>query len=284
MTPINATTGASVVTAVAPGRTDARQLVPGPAKPVRVLAHRGLSGHHRPENTVAAVAAALMLGADGVEVDVRLTADGVLVCSHDHVLVGSDGREVVIADADARQVRSLDLGGGHRPATLEEVLAVVALHGGAVVVEAKAVETPGYAERLGRQLARALAHHPAGVTVSSFDAGLLSTLRPTARSSGARTALLGNPATPLTSLLRRALDDGHDEVHPNVRAVLDGPAAVACAHRLGVAVTPWTVNRRTELRRVADLGVAALITDHPARARDALAGQEHRVIPGDRPA
>ncbi|QFG69583.1 glycerophosphodiester phosphodiesterase [Ornithinimicrobium pratense] len=50
---------------------------------VLVIAHRGLVGPDRPENTLAAVEAAFAADADGVEVDLRLTADGVLVLSHD---------------------------------------------------------------------------------------------------------------------------------------------------------------------------------------------------------
>src|SRR5688572_12125022 len=50
---------------------------------IQVLGHRGASAPGSPENSVAAVTEALLLGADGVEVDVWLTADGTLVCAHD---------------------------------------------------------------------------------------------------------------------------------------------------------------------------------------------------------
>ena len=55
-----------------------------------VVAHRGASAAHPPGNTVAAFAAAVALGADWVELDVRLTADGALVVHHDPDL--PDGR------------------------------------------------------------------------------------------------------------------------------------------------------------------------------------------------
>jgi glycerophosphoryl diester phosphodiesterase len=265
MTLITATTGAGPGTAVS-SRPSGPPAVPAP----RVLAHRGLAGLGRPENSVAAVAAALTLGADGVEVDVRLSSDGVLVCSHDPHLTAADGRQVEIAGAPAAELLALDLGAGHRAATLAAVLAVVGAHGRRVVVEAKAVDLPGYAARLGRELARVLGPAPQRVTVSSFDAALLAALQPVLRPRRVPTALLGRPGTALTGLLRQAVDAGHDEVHPALSAVLDAPGAVATARRLGVAVTPWTVNRRSDLRQVAALGVAALITDHPARAREAL--------------
>ena len=63
-----------------------------------VLAHRGLPGADRPENTVAAVTAAFDAGADGVEVDLRLTADGVLAVSHDPDLTRLTGLPAPVAE------------------------------------------------------------------------------------------------------------------------------------------------------------------------------------------
>ena len=53
--------------------------------------------------------------------------------------------------------------------------------------------------------------------------------------------------------------------------------AVASAHALGVGVVPWTVNRGRALRRLAALGVNAMITDVPRSARLALAVHEQAV-------
>src|SRR5688500_18309183 len=85
---------------------------------VLVLGHRGAPSPGRPENSVVAVTEALLQGADGVEVDVWLTDDGTLVCTHDL--------------RDVTDVREL--------ATLPELLAAVQLAAGAqVIVEAKPV-------------------------------------------------------------------------------------------------------------------------------------------------
>jgi glycerophosphoryl diester phosphodiesterase len=50
---------------------------------VRILAHRGSPTSDTVENSIPAISAALAAGADGVEVDLRLTADGVLAVCHD---------------------------------------------------------------------------------------------------------------------------------------------------------------------------------------------------------
>jgi glycerophosphoryl diester phosphodiesterase len=110
------------------------------------------------------------------------------------------------------------------------------------------------------------------VTVSSFSPAVVAEVRGTApRQLGVRTALLGDVRDRPTSLLRQALQDGHDQVHPNVAALLAEPSAVGRAHALGVGVVPWTVNRGRALRRLAALGVDGFITDVPRSARLALA-------------
>jgi glycerophosphoryl diester phosphodiesterase len=114
---------------------------------------------------------------------------------------------------------------------------------------------------------------PLDVTVSSFSPGLADHVRrllPT--SSGIRTALLGEASVRPSALLRQALTAGHDEIHPHVLALLADGDCVAAAHALGVAVVPWTVNSRRDVRRVARLGVDALITDVPANARATVGG------------
>jgi len=67
----------------------------------RVMAHRGAS-YDRPENTAAAFAEARIQGADWVELDVRLSADGVLMVNHDaHYADGRPVRQVMACDAPA---------------------------------------------------------------------------------------------------------------------------------------------------------------------------------------
>lgn len=212
---------------------------------VRVLGHRGSPAPGRPDNSVAAVAEALRLGADGVEIDVQLTAEGTLVCAHDPVdLLDADGRESL--------------------ATLAEVLAAVQLCDDAhVVVEAKPVTDPALAVRTAHVLAEVLRAETgtASITVSSFDPVLLATIRRACADLPVRTALLGDRTDPVDDVVRRAAEDGHEEVHLPLAGVRRMPQVVAVAHSLGLAVALWTVNGRPALRWVAELGADAVITD-----------------------
>jgi glycerophosphoryl diester phosphodiesterase len=232
---------------------------------VLVLGHRGSPGPHRPENSVAAVTAAFRRGADGVEVDVRLTGDGVLVCSHGPAVRSAAGPWVTVSGTsweDLRRAREL----GHTgAASLAEVLLAVRRHGPRrVIVEAKPVDDDALAARTAAAMGAVLAS-PVGrsldVTVSSFDPELLLRIRHAVGTDAVRTALLGDTGTLAHALLRRAIEDGHDEIHPSLPDLCAAPHAVGAARALGVGVTCWTVNTPPDLRRMADLGVEAVVTD-----------------------
>lgn len=240
---------------------------------MRLYAHRGSPVHPSSENTVPAVAASLSAGADGVEVDLRLSRDGVLVLSHDPDLRRTAGSPLQIAGASWEDLRGTCAGRGVPLARVEWLLAAAA--GRPLVLELKQPPpglTPPTAQALVRVLSTLTAAGlPVSVTVSSFSPALVATVRAAAPARlGLRTALLGRLCDQPTALVRRALDAGHDEVHPHVGALLAQPSAVRLAHALGLAVVPWTVNRPRAVRRLAALGVDAMITDVPVSARLAL--------------
>lgn len=243
---------------------------------MRILAHRGSPATGTAENTVPAVSAALAAGADGVEVDLRLTADGVLAVCHDADLARLTGRPLPVHRSPwgvlvtAAAAHSVPL------ARVEWVLAAAA--GRPVVLELKPTPVPRarvvavLAERLAGLAAAGL---PTSVTVSSRDAALMRAVR-AAVPPPVRTALLGLPGQDPAGVLRRAARCGHDEIHPYVEDLLQRPAAVAEAAAYGVGVVPWTVNSDRALRRCADLGVAGVITDVPHAAR--LASRRRRAL------
>lgn len=98
---------------------------------MKVIAHRGYSSRH-PENSFESFDAAIVAGADYVETDVRMTSDGVLVCSHDPDLKRIAGRETTIADTTIDSLEGIVLPHGGRILRLEAVLSH--LRGGAPVM------------------------------------------------------------------------------------------------------------------------------------------------------
>src|SRR5689334_10997830 len=82
---------------------------------VKIIGHRGrVEADGPPENTLDAVETALAGGADGVEIDVRLTADAVPVCVHDPDLARLSGRRLAVARASYARLRTVPLADGHR--------------------------------------------------------------------------------------------------------------------------------------------------------------------------
>jgi len=245
-----------------------------------VLGHRGFPGPQQRENSVRAVEAALTHGADGVEVDVRLTADGMLLCSHSEAVRTQGGNRVVLSASTTAEVQRAVWQSGARLATLQEVLEAVRQHGPCrLVVEAKPVASTAAVRRTAQALKAAL-HTVVGdveIVVSSFDSALLGVFRG-AVSGGVRTALLGDVGAPAHSVLRGALDAGHDEVHLNIADLRRTPQVVGMARHLGVAVTAWTANATEDLRWLAELDVDAVITDDVIAARATMSRLPRRSL------
>jgi glycerophosphoryl diester phosphodiesterase len=230
---------------------------------VQVLGHRG-SLVPGPENSVPAVRAALAAGADGVEVDVRRTRDGKLVCLHDPSLErGADA-----ARLHDRGVPSAD-----------EMLD--AGEGGRVVLEIKNQRRqPDYdgrratsarlvVEMLERRRSAGMRDD---VVVSSFD----STAIVVARAAGLSTALLTLPGIPILAGLRIVERGGHPELHAHTSALPSRmprrvAAAVTRAHEQGVRLVVWTVLTTDDALRFRDAGVDGIICDDPAAVVRAFA-------------
>lgn len=85
------------------------------------IAHRGASAYEK-ENTLAAIRLAANMGADMVEMDVRLTADGVPVVIHDSNLRRLTGKGISISELTAEELEQVDIGNGQRVPTLDEAL------------------------------------------------------------------------------------------------------------------------------------------------------------------
>lgn len=227
-----------------------------------VWAHRGCTepaenaAQGFTENTLEAFAEARRRGADGVELDVRLTADGGLAIHHDADVPGLGPIcELGVADLPA-----------HVPLLVD---ALGVCDGMLVNVEIKnAPQDPGWDEGEAVAALTATAIGEAGwtdrVLVSSFQRATLLAVQ-AADERLALGALWGWSAEPGPALAEAA-EAGFRAVHPFVTLVTAD--LVARAHAAGLAVNVWTVNSPDDLRAMVGLEVDTVITD---RLRDALA-------------
>ncbi|MCH7789402.1 MAG: glycerophosphodiester phosphodiesterase [Acidobacteria bacterium] len=222
-----------------------------------VIAHRGASFDHT-ENTIAAFEGAQEHAADWVELDVRRTADGVLIVHHDAHL--GDGRVIVDCQAD-------DLP-NHVPSIVEALEACGDL---GVNIEIKNLpQDPDYDSE--HSVAEAVAGVARAylsldqVLVSSFNMDDIDRLRQI------------DPEIPTGFLVfdigdRRQLIDwvaerGHRAIHPHV-AFVDA-ALTRAASEAGLAVNVWTVDEPDRIAALVELGVDGIITNDPKLARSVL--------------
>jgi glycerophosphoryl diester phosphodiesterase len=225
-----------------------------------VIAHRGAS-HHAPENTLAAFRLAWKQGADAIETDLRLTADGAAVAFHDEDgsrMLGDPRRihEITLSELSTRGVPSL-----------AEVLATVP-DGKHVVLELK--------EDVVEPLARELATTPhERITLIAFDAEILVRAKqalPRCRAlwlfgSYAPTLMRGRALGEW--LARKVLQLGLDGVDLRLSSRLNRHVAAPLLEQ-GLSIFVYTVNGAAACRRCARLGLHGITTDMPAETRQWL--------------
>jgi glycerophosphoryl diester phosphodiesterase len=226
-----------------------------------VLGHRGASAV-APENTLEAFVRARALGADGVELDVRRTADDVLVVHHDPAV---DGFGVIVA-ASFAELRA------ERPAipTLAEALDAC----GDLLVNAEIKCLPWEPDpdtdgRVGRATVDALVAAGTHAVISSFDLDAVDRVR--TFGGGFETGWLTHGQA-VADVARTAAEHGHEWINPDSRAAhTAGAAGIAAAHDAGVRVSVWTVDDPGDARALADAGVDIIITNAPDVVAKAIA-------------
>lgn len=224
----------------------------------RIYAHRGASAD-APENTLAAFDLARSLGADGIEFDVRVTADGKPIIHHDPVL--ADGRTIA-------ETASADL-----PAEVPALAAALeACLGGIVNVEIKNLPgEPGFDPdcALVDLVVAAIGASSVpwdDIVVSSFHPPTLDRVR--ALVPDAATAVLTFVEPTARDSIDLAVAGGHGIVHP-FHAFVDAPFMEA-ARAAGLLVNTWTVDDPERMQALAALGVDGIVTNTVATARTAL--------------
>jgi len=236
-----------------------------------VFAHRGGSALG-PENTIAAFDRGMAAGADGLELDVHLSADGVVVVHHDETLDRTTNDSGPLAARTALQLSRVDAGEGQGIPQLAEVLH--RFPDIPIIIELK-VNTPAMGEAVVRVVRDARAVDR--VCLGGFGG----------RSVAAARALLpGIPTGASQHEVRMALyrswigwrmsrpPYGGFQVPETAQGHrIVSPRFIRFAHRSGLKVQVWTVDEEADMRRLLGWGVDALISNRPdlaVRVRDEL--------------
>ncbi|MCA9437557.1 MAG: hypothetical protein KC978_17370 [Candidatus Omnitrophica bacterium] len=235
---------------------------------MKVIAHRGDS-FHCPENTLASFRSAADKGADYVELDSRVTKDGVLVCNHDGSLEKKTNVAEILGSTDYtiesvtfEVTQKLDVGSwkgpkfkGEKIPTLEDALKTIQ-KGSVTLLERKTGSALDHAKLLERMgLVEDL-------IVQSFDWDFLAAMR-TWLPEAKLAALSGKEVTEekLNDIQRLGIDIAvwrHSDLTPQNFPMFA---------KHGLEVWVYTVDEPADWKRMVDLGVTGLITDKPAELR-----------------
>jgi glycerophosphoryl diester phosphodiesterase len=239
-----------------------------------IVAHRGASTD-APENTLAAFDEAWRQGADAIETDLRVTRDGVVVCSHDASTARCGDRELDIARSTYEQLLTVDVGSwqddrfaGQRIPTLEQVLATVP-DGKCVFLE---IKDRAVCLNAVRAAMNATGINSGQVVIIAFDADVVPT---------ARRIMPDGRANWLTAFQ----EDGDSAYRPSVRAILEtlksvgatglgcqadkrivNPAFVRRLADAGYSTHVWTVDKPHDARHFLSVGIESLTTNAPRMA------------------
>jgi glycerophosphoryl diester phosphodiesterase len=254
------------------------------ARPL-IIGHRGAAAI-APENTLASFTRAFADGADGIEFDVRLTRDHIPVIIHDATLKRTATRTGFVAALTATELAATDVGSwfnrrcpAHARAeytratvpTLAQALELNEPHGGVLYVELKC--EPGEAHALATRVVETVHEHGSdrSCVIESFTLAAVAEvhrLAPRLRTAALFDRSLARPLPSARAILARARACGANEIA--LHHTLANARTIVAAQRAGFSVVVWTLDSAARARRLAELGVRAIITNDPARLRAAL--------------
>ncbi len=244
--------------------------------PVEIIAHRGAS-FIAPENTMSSVRLAWESGADGVEVDIRLSADGKVVLMHDPDTTRTTGQSYTVSETTAAILRTLDAGAmkpevftGERIPFLEEVVSEIPSYG-RLYIEIKCggefifplqtvIDACGKRRR---------------IAFKSFDIETLSETAKNFRDIPCCWLIERIPKNTehdrpehIRRFIEAALDRGFNGMSVNSSGLTT--LFVEMAIDAGLRLFAWTVNEPQDAKRLMSSGVHGLVTDRPGWLREML--------------
>ena len=216
------------------------------------IGHRGAAGYAA-ENTLAAIQKGIALGVDFIEIDVRCTADGVLVILHDETVNRTTNGKGRVDRLSLREIKNLNAGNDESIPTLEEVLNVVKGKAG-LMVELKIT---GVARQAVEAVREAEFREP--VIYASFLHDELAYVR-TSDPGASLMVLFGRlPQAPVA----RAIAYGSS--HVGLRHNTATPALVGACHQAGLRVFVYTADALSDIQHARSLGVDGIISNFPDR-------------------
>ncbi|MBR5442664.1 MAG: glycerophosphodiester phosphodiesterase [Clostridia bacterium] len=244
-------------------------------KNCNVISHRG-ANQVAPQNTIEAFEKSIEIGCDGFETDIHLTKDGIPVVCHNFTINETSTGKGAIKDMTLEELRQYDFGSykgeqfkGVKIPTLDEFLEVSKKMGDKMKVldiELKSEKFGEAGTELAEKTIDAVKNHGLfdKLLISSFDPALLVVCKKIDKNC--KTGILYSPDNLVSIKISArpvafAKEIGCDALHPFAMYVTR--LYVERAHRAGLQVNPWTINKELTAKHLIKLGVDGIITDDP---------------------
>ena len=232
-----------------------------------IFAHRGACAY-APENTMESFDLALQMGADGIELDVHLSADGEVVVCHDEKIDRTSNGQGYVSEYTLSELKNFDFGyhfyNGQRKGikipTLDEVYDLLSSHDMVVNVEIKSSD-----HKIIEACDEIASRHKfkEKIIYSSFNHFQIQKMKnfnPDAFIAPLYNFNMLNP-------WNYCLDINAEAVHPKYTQIRLMDNYVKNCHDRGIRVHSWTANTQDDIRFLLDVGTDAIITNHPDIAK-----------------
>lgn len=233
-------------------------------------AHRGASGYY-PENTMLSFKKAIELGCDGIETDVQMTSDGVMVLIHDELVNRTTNGKGFVKDFKFEELSKLDAGSWFDKnyealsiPTAEELIILAKKNNIKINFEIKTgiVFYPGIEEKLIEIIYK---HNMQdNVILSSFNH--YSMFQCKEITNEIKTGLLY-----MEGLFEPEIYCKHvnaDAIHPYFYAI--NKQIIDNAHKLNILVNPFTINEEEDMKKLITAGIDGIITNFPDKLKKLL--------------
>ncbi|AWI27202.1 glycerophosphodiester phosphodiesterase [Flavobacterium pallidum] len=219
------------------------------------IGHRGAKGY-APENTLIAFEKAILMGCQGIELDVHLSADGNIFVIHDHTTDRVTGQSGVISALASSELKEMRIDGAHGIPLLSEVFDLVD-HRALINIELKVAEAAEPVLRLiENYVANSWEFHE--FLISSFDWTALQHVRQL------------HPEIPIGVLTETDLElaaafaktINAETIHPQFHLLNKENTEIL---QQDFKVFAWTANETEDIQNLKIFGVSAIITDFPDR-------------------
>lgn len=222
---------------------------------MKLIGHRGARAND-PENTIRSIKTAITCGVDMVEVDVRLSRDGIPVVIHDETVDRTTNGSGSVSEMYAHEICELDAGGGERVPMFDDVLEFMKTADINLIIEIKEI---GIQDSVLNSIKNKKMED--NVIISSFFHP--SVLHLKRSDTGIKTGVIFS-SLPIRAWILAA-DANADIMFPKLNRTTDD--LVRGAHEHGIAVYPWVVNTRDEYLHAAEMEVDGIVSDHPCAVR-----------------